>query len=138
MELYPLIYLHKQTLANCTITPIILLSYFIVFPQILLGMYSYTFYPQFFWASFIELYCYTFLLGPIFRTGLIHFSHLSPFWSCILPFFYTSPFLELYYSTYHSILLRHRFPTNTFRNVVLHFLSPTFFQPFPYKCTVTL
>jgi hypothetical protein len=60
--------------------------------------------PTFFWASFIELYCYTFLMLPIFRTGLIHFCHLNPFWNCILPFIYTSPFLELYYSTYHTNL----------------------------------
>ncbi len=86
LELYPSIFLHKQIFANCTITPIILFSYFIVFLPILLGMYSYTFYPPLFWANFIELYCYTFLMPPIFRTGLIHFCHSSPFWNCILPF----------------------------------------------------
>ncbi len=96
------------------------------------------FIPNLFWVSFIELYCYTFLMLPIFRTGLIHFCHPSPFWNCILPFYYTSPFLELYYYTYHSIFLFHCFPANTFRNVLLHFLFPTFFWPVPQKCTVTL
>ena len=86
LELYPSIFLHKQIFANCSIAPIILFSYFLVFPPILLGMYSYTFIPNLFWASFIELYCYTFLMRPIFRTGLIHFCHPSPFWNCILPF----------------------------------------------------
>jgi hypothetical protein len=85
------------------------------------------FVPNVFGASSIELYCYTFLMLPIFRTGLIHFCHPSPFWNCILPFLYTSPFLELYYPTYHSNLLFHCFPANTFRNVLLHFLFPTFF-----------
>jgi hypothetical protein len=79
-----------------------------------------------FLASFIEVYCYTFLLPPIFRTGLIHFCHPSQFWNCILPFFYTSPFLELYYYTYHSILLSYHFSPNTFKNVLLQFVSPTF------------
>jgi hypothetical protein len=84
-----------------------------------------------FWASFIELFCNTFLMRPIFRIGLIHFCHPSPFWNCVLPFFYTSPFLELYYSTYHSNFLFHCFPASTFRNLLLHFLSPTFFGPVP-------
>jgi hypothetical protein len=131
LEQYPSIFLHKHFFANCTITPIIIFLYFIVFPPILLGVYSYTFCPKLFWASFIKLYCYTFLMLPIFRTGLIHFCHPSPFRNCILPFFYTSPFLELYYSTYHYNLLLHCFPANTFRNVLLHFLFPTFFQPVP-------
>jgi hypothetical protein len=130
LELYPSIFLHKHFFANCTITPIILFSYFLVFPPILLGMYSYTFIPNRFQASFIELYCYTFLMRPIFRTGLLYFCHLSPFWNCILPFSYTSPFLEQYYSTYHYIFLFHQFPANTFRNVHLHFLYPTFLGQF--------
>ncbi len=123
---------HFSTQAHfwkCTIPPIILISHFIVFPPILLGMYSYTFIPNLFLTSFIEVYCYTFLLLPIFRTGLIHFCHPRPFWNCILPFFYPSPFLELYYYTYHYIFSFHHFPADTFRNVLLHFLSPTFFGP---------
>ncbi len=64
--------------------------------------------------------------APIFRTGVIHFCHPGLFWNCILSFSYTSQFWELYYCTNHSILLFHCFPTNTFRNVLLHFLSPTF------------
>jgi hypothetical protein len=88
-------------------------------------MYSYMFYCNFFGASFIEVYCYTFLLPPIFRTGLIHSCHPSPFWNCILPFLYTSPFLEMYYYTYHSILLFYYFLANTFRNLLLQFVSPT-------------
>ena len=138
LELYPSIFLHKQIFANCTITVLILFSYFIVFLPILLGMYSYTFHSQPFSGSSIEVYCYTFLLLPIFRTGLIHFCHPSPFWNCILPLFYTSPFLELYYYTYHYIFLFHSFPADTFRNVLLHFLSPTFFLPVSQNCNVTL
>jgi hypothetical protein len=89
-------------------------------------MYSYTFYPQLFLASFLELICYTFLMPTIFRTGLIHFCHPSPLWNCILPFFYTSRFLKLYNSTCHSNLVFHSFPANIVRIVLLHFLSPFF------------
>jgi hypothetical protein len=67
-----------------------------------------------------------FLPAPTFRTGVIHFCHPRPFWNCILPFSYTSPFLELDYYTYHSILLYNCFPANTFRNVLLQFFLPLY------------
>ncbi len=76
------------------------------------------------------MYCYTFLMRQMFRTGIIHFCHPRPFWNCILLFFYTSPFLELYYYTYHSILLFYCFPANTFWNVLLKLFSPTFSSQF--------
>jgi hypothetical protein len=75
--------------------------------------------------------------GPIFRTGVIQFCHPCPFWNCVLLFSYTSPFLELYYYTNHSILLFYCFPANTFRNVLLHF-PPHCFQPVSQNCTATL
>jgi hypothetical protein len=87
-------------------------------------------FPTFFPAKSIEVYCYTFLLLPIFRTGLIHFCHHHPFWNCILPFFYTSPFWGLYYYTYHYIFIFHCFPADTFRIVLLHFLLPVFLDQF--------
>jgi hypothetical protein len=78
-------------------------------------------YTQFYMGTGINLQ-----LAPIFRTGVIHFCHPRPFWNCILPFSYTSLFWELYYYTYHSILLFHTFPANTFRNVLLHFYTQLF------------
>ncbi len=137
LELYPSIFLHKQIFANCTITVLILFSYFIVFPPILLGMYSYTFYPQLFLGQFLRIVMLHFLMQPIFRTGLMHFCHPSPFWHCILPFFYISQSLELYNSSCHSNLEFHSFPANTFSTqifpiqfhkiILLHFSTAVHF-----------
>jgi hypothetical protein len=87
LELYPSIFLHKQFFANCTIITIILFSYFIVFLLILLGMYSYTFYPQLFWGQFL-------------RIVMLHFSNAAHFYNWTNAPLSSEPILELYPSIF--------------------------------------
>jgi hypothetical protein len=101
-------------------------------------------------ASFIELYCYTFLMHPFLSNVTIFFhftllwypfitqspnlielySHIFyplPFWKCTLPFSYTGPFLELYSYIFHSFLIFNVFPP-----IILGMYTYTFqlFYPF--------
>jgi hypothetical protein len=140
--MYPSIFLHNFfcKLNYYTYDSILLFHSFPAntFRNVLLHFLSQTFLGQFHRIVLLH-----FSTAAIFRTGQIHFCHPSQFWNCILPFFYTSQFLELYFSTYHSILLFHGFPANTFRNVLLHFFYPTFSGQFHRSvllnfCTATL
>ncbi len=67
--------------------------------------------------------------APIFRTGVIHFVILADFGTVSFHFPTQAKYCKLYYYTYHSILLFHSFPANTFRNVLLHFYPQTFSRP---------
>jgi hypothetical protein len=72
---------------NCTIPPVILITYFIVFLPILLGLFSYTFYPQLFPVQF-------------HRSVLLHFSTAAIFFNWTNTFLSSQPILELYPSIF--------------------------------------
>ncbi len=87
LEMHPSIFLHKQFFSNCTITSLILFSYFIVFPPILLGMYSYTFYSHLF-------------SSPFLRIVMLHFSNAAHFQNWTNTLLSYEPTLELHPSIF--------------------------------------
>ncbi len=92
-------------------------------------MYSYIFYPQLFTGQFHKSVLLHFSTAAQFYNWINTLCHPHPFLELYLSILYTSQFLELYYYTYHYIFLLYHFPADTFRNVLLHFLSPPFFGP---------
>ena len=65
--------------------------------------------------------------APIFRTGVIHFCHPGPFWKYILPFSYTSKFLQTVLLQFSFYSLISQFSCQYFQECTLTLFIPNFF-----------